>query len=97
MTLSSSGKLALGEAADNARPASSSAPNPSGSNLSGSVESSLQRQFSVTDSNRVVLKIIDSETKDVVKQIPPEGDLRLREAIRDQAENFSSTDEPGQP
>lgn len=97
VTLSSSGKTALGEAAGSSSPATSSAPNASGSDLSGSVEGALQREFSVTDSNRVVLKIIDPETKDVIKQIPPEGELRLREAIRDQVENLSSTDDFDQP
>ena len=44
------------------------------------------RTLSITGNKQVVVKLIDPETKDVVRQIPPEDLLRLREAIRDAAE-----------
>ncbi len=42
-----------------------------------------QKKFSVTDSNDVVLKIIDPETQKVVKSIPSEEQIQLKSAIRD--------------
>jgi len=48
------------------------------------------RKFTVTDTNDVVLKIIDNKTREVVKQIPSEGELQLKTAIRDGVENISS-------
>lgn len=47
------------------------------------------RQLSVTDANDVVLKIVDNETREVVKQIPSEEELQLKTAIREGAENIS--------
>jgi len=42
----------------------------------------LHRELDVTDSNQVVLKIRDLTTQQVIKQIPPEEQVRLREAIQ---------------
>ena len=42
-----------------------------------------QKKLSVTDSNDVVLKIIDPETQKVVKSIPSEEEIQLKSAIRD--------------
>ena len=47
-----------------------------------------QRKLSVSGNNQVVMKLIDPETKEVVRQTPPEGQVRLREAIRDATKNF---------
>lgn len=40
------------------------------------------RRLSITDNQQVVLKIIDPSTKSVVKQLPTEELVRLREAVR---------------
>ncbi len=40
------------------------------------------RRLSITDNQQVVLKIIDPSTKSVVKQLPTEELIRLREAVR---------------
>ena len=53
-----------------------------------SIEADSQRKLSVTDDKQVILKIIDSKTKDVIKQLPPEEEVRLKEAMRNMAENF---------
>ena len=47
-----------------------------------------QRKLSVVANNQVVMKLIDPKTKKVVRQTPPEEQLRLREAIRHAAESF---------
>ncbi len=47
------------------------------------------RQLSVTDANDVVLKIVDTQTREVIKQIPSEDELHLKNAIRDGVENIS--------
>lgn len=45
------------------------------------------RQLSITDNRQVVLKIIDPSTKNVVKQLPTEELIRLREAVRNANES----------
>jgi len=52
------------------------------------------RQLSVTEGNDVVLKIIDNKTREVVKQIPSEEELDLRNAIRDGVEKISNENNP---
>ncbi len=47
------------------------------------------RKISLTDSNDVVLKIVDNETREVIKQIPSEDELHLKNAIRDGVENIA--------
>lgn len=42
-----------------------------------------QRKFDVTDNNDVVLKVIDPDTQKVVKTVPSEEQIQLRNAIRD--------------
>ena len=42
-----------------------------------------QRKFSVTDDNDVVLQVIDSKTQKVIKSVPSEEEMQLRNAIRD--------------
>ena len=47
-----------------------------------------QREFSVTENNDVVLKVIDSKTQKVVKSVPSEEQLELKNAIRNELENI---------
>ena len=42
-----------------------------------------QRKFSVTDDNDVVLQVIDPKTHKVVKSIPTEEQIQLKNAVRD--------------
>lgn len=42
-----------------------------------------QRKFSVTDNNDVILQVIDPDTQKVVKSIPSEEAVQLKNAIRD--------------
>ena len=42
-----------------------------------------QKKFSVTDSNDVVIQIIDPKTQEVVKSIPTEEQIQLKNAVRD--------------
>ena len=51
------------------------------------------RQLSVTGNQQVVLKIIDPSTKNVVRQLPPEELLRLREAVRSANESSAQIQE----
>ena len=48
-----------------------------------------KREFSITDANDVVLKIVDIKTQEVVKQIPSEDELQLKDAIRGVVEDIS--------
>jgi uncharacterized FlaG/YvyC family protein len=42
-----------------------------------------QKKFSVTDDNDVVIQVIDEKTHKVVKSIPTEEQIQLKNAIRD--------------
>ncbi|MZH03061.1 MAG: hypothetical protein F3745_06625 [Nitrospinae bacterium] len=42
-----------------------------------------QRKFSVTDDNDVVLQVIDPKTQKVVKSVPSEEQMQLKNAVRD--------------
>ena len=42
-----------------------------------------QKKFSVTDDNDVVIQVIDPKTQQVVKSIPTEEQIQLKNAIRD--------------
>ena len=53
----------------------------------GSVESKL-RKVDVMDNNQVVIKIVDSETQKVVRQIPKEEEVRLKQAMQENLENM---------
>lgn len=48
-----------------------------------------QRSFDVTDNNEVILKITDQETNKVVKQIPAEEEVRLRQAVQESVESLN--------
>ena len=52
------------------------------SNNAGPTGSEL-RKIDVTDNNQVVVKIVDGKTQKVVRQIPPEEVVSLKQAIQD--------------
>ena len=56
----------------------------------GSVESKL-RKVDVMDNNQVVIKIVDSETQKIVRQIPKEEEVRLKQAIQDNLDNMADS------
>ena len=56
------------------QPVQSSSGGPAGSEL---------RKIDVTDDNQVVIKIVDSQTQKVVRQIPKEEEVRLKQAIQE--------------
>ena len=56
------------------QPVQSSSGSPTGSEL---------RKIDVTDDNQVVIKIVDGETQKVVRQIPPEEEVSLKQAIQE--------------
>ena len=47
-----------------------------------------QRKISVTDNNDVVLEVIDQQTQKVVRSVPSEEQLELRDAIRDELDKI---------
>ena len=55
---------------------------PLQSNNGGPTGSEL-RKIDVTDDNQVVIKIVDSQTQKVVRQIPPEEEVSLKQAIQE--------------
>ena len=63
-----------GQAAVSQPVQSSSSGGPTGSEL---------RKIDVTDDNQVVIKIVDGETQKVVRQIPPEEEVSLKQAIQE--------------
>jgi hypothetical protein len=50
---------------------------------SGGLTGSELRKIDVTDDNQVVIKIVDSQTQKVVRQIPPEEEVSLKQAIQE--------------
>ena len=55
---------------------------PSEGNSTASLINSLRRVRSLTEDNDLVVKVVDPETNEVIRQIPQEEALQLREAIR---------------
>ena len=47
-----------------------------------------QRKFEVTENNDVVLEVIDPQTQEVVRSVPSEEQLELRDAIRSELDNI---------
>jgi uncharacterized FlaG/YvyC family protein len=43
----------------------------------------VQKKFSVTDNNDVIIQVIDPKTHKVVKSIPTEEQIQLKKAVRD--------------
>ena len=57
------------------------------SNNSGPTGSEL-RKIDVTDNNQIIVKIVDGQTQKVVRQIPKEEEVRLKQAIQDNLDIF---------
>jgi hypothetical protein len=53
----------------------------------GSAEARL-RKIDVTDNNQVIIKIVDGETHKVVRQIPNEEEVRMKQAIQENLDNL---------
>jgi uncharacterized FlaG/YvyC family protein len=70
----------LGDSVDLSNNAKSLAESINGEGLS---LTSKQKKFSMTDGNDVVIQVIDPKTQEVVKSIPSEEEIQLKNAIRD--------------
>ena len=57
---------------------------------SGGLIGSELRKIDVTDDNQVVVKIVDGQTQKVVRQIPKEEEMRLKQAIQENLDNLSA-------
>ena len=57
------------------------------SNNAGPTGSEL-RKIDVTDNNQIIVKIVDGQTQKVVRQIPKEEEVRLKQAIQDSLDIF---------
>ena len=57
------------------------------SNNSGQTGSEL-RKIDVTDNNQIIVKIVDGQTQKVVRQIPKEEEVRLKQAIQENLDIF---------
>ena len=57
----------------------------------GNTPGSELRKLDVTDDHTVVIKVVDSETQKVVRQIPKAEELRLRQAIQENLDNLADS------
>ena len=57
------------------------------SNNAGSTGSEL-RKIDVTENNQIIVKIVDGKTQKVVRQIPKEEEIRLKQAIQENLDIF---------
>ena len=57
------------------------------SNNDGPTGSEL-RKIDVTDNNQIIVKIVDGQTQEVVRQIPKEEEVRLKQAIQENLDIF---------
>ena len=57
------------------------------SNNAGQTGSEL-RKIDVTDNNQIIVKIVDGQTQKVVRQIPKEEEVRLKQAIQENLDIF---------
>ena len=48
------------------------------------------RKIDVTDDNEVIVKVVDSETQEVVRQIPKEEEMRLKQAIQENLKDLTN-------
>ena len=62
-------------------------PEKTSSSKTASADSE-QRKFSVTDNNDVVLEVIDPQTQKVIRTVPSEEQLELRDAIQDELDKM---------
>ena len=46
------------------------------------------RKIDVTDNNQIIIKIVDGQTQKVVRQIPKEEEVRLKQAIQENLDIF---------
>ena len=46
------------------------------------------RKIDVTDNNQIIVKIVDGQTQKVVRQIPKEEEIRLKQAIQENLDIF---------
>ena len=46
------------------------------------------RKIDITDDNQVVVKIVDGQTQKVVRQIPREEEVRLKEAMKENLDDL---------
>ena len=60
---------------------------PIQSNNAGPTGSEL-RKIDVTDNNQIIIKIVDGQTQKVVRQIPKEEEVRLKQAIQENLDIF---------
>lgn len=88
VSLSPAGKQAL----------ETSAPTPENveglKNQSADPGNNNSRKYQVTEGHDVILKIVDNKTREVVKQIPSEEEIRLKNAIRNSVEDISTENNP---
>ena len=56
----------------------------------GSQTGSELRKIDVTDDNQVVVKIVDGKTQRVVRQIPKEAEVRLKQAIQENLDDLAN-------
>ena len=68
-----------GQAAISQQIQSNNAAGPTGSEL---------RKIDVTDNNQIIVKIVDGQTQKVVRQIPKEEEVRLKQAIQENLDIF---------
>ncbi|VAX30758.1 hypothetical protein MNBD_NITROSPINAE05-339 [hydrothermal vent metagenome] len=87
--LESSGPEVSSSPVSSARPADI----PDSGNADSGVDNN-SRRFSVTEAKDVVVTIVDKKTQEVIKQIPSEEVLDLRNAIRDGVEKIAPKDNP---
>lgn len=71
---------ASGDSVDLSSEAQALAESKKGGQASSNSE---KRKFSVTDDNDVVLQVIDPKTQKVVKSVPTEEQIQLKNAVRD--------------
>jgi fructose-specific phosphotransferase system component IIB len=49
------------------------------------------RKVDVTDDNKVIVKIIDGRTQEVVRQVPEAEEVRLKQAIQENVDNLTDS------
>ena len=50
------------------------------------------RKIDVTDDNQVIIQIFDGQPPKVVRQIPREGEVRLKQAIQENLDNLTESE-----
>ena len=60
------------------------------SNNAGPTGSEL-RKIDVTDNNQIIVKIVDGQTQKVVRQIPKEEEVRLKQAIQENLDKMADS------